>query len=111
MLQDKFGDRVISRLTTYIWPAKSPDLSPLDFYFLAVAMQELRRVPPPTLKDLVETVKDFGKSLDPADLRATVRDVKKSAWVCKRFFGGPSNTSSKKLRDVLGFKYIKCHSL
>ena len=39
LLQEKF--RVISRLTTHIWPVKSPDLSPLDFYFWGVAMQEL----------------------------------------------------------------------
>ena len=29
----KFGDRVISRLTSIPWPSRSPDLSPLDFWF------------------------------------------------------------------------------
>ena len=40
-------------------------------------------MPPPTLKDLVEAVEDFGESLDPAELRAAARDVKKRAEVCK----------------------------
>ena len=46
-LESKFGDRVISRLTARPWPAKSPDLSPLDFWFWSVALAECRRAPPP----------------------------------------------------------------
>ena len=32
-LQDKFQGRVISNRLNFFWPAKSPKLNPLDFYF------------------------------------------------------------------------------
>ena len=76
-------------------------------------MQDLRRVPPPTLKDLVEAVEDFGESLDPAELRAAARDVKKRAGVCKRFFPGPFDYKLKNKEHTvcmvfnLRFSFIK----
>ena len=59
-------------------------------------------MPPPTLKDLIETVEDFGESLDPAELRAAARDVKNRADVCKRFYGGPFEYKLKKAKRALG---------
>jgi hypothetical protein len=46
-LGTKFGTRVISRYAEQPWPAKSPDLSPLDFWFWSVCLRELRRCPLP----------------------------------------------------------------
>ena len=60
-LDDNFDGRVISRLTERPWPARSPDLSPLNFWFWAVALAALRRNPQrpsksskPRLKGLLE---------------------------------------------------------
>ena len=50
-LQDKFQGMVISRLTPNPWPARSPDLSCLDYWFCGVAMEEIRRIKPTTLKE------------------------------------------------------------
>ena len=36
-LQDKFQGRVISNRLDFFWPAKSPDLNPLDVCFWGVA--------------------------------------------------------------------------
>ena len=44
-LNKTFHGRVTSRMIEHPWPAKSPDLSPLDYWFWNVAMAELRRAP------------------------------------------------------------------
>ena len=46
-LAERFNGRVISRLMEREWPARSPDLSPLNFWFWSVALAELRRNPLP----------------------------------------------------------------
>ena len=56
-LTSKFGDRLISFKTPRPWPAKSPDLSLLDYWFWSVAMVEVRRVQPNTLEELTSCVK------------------------------------------------------
>ena len=44
-LRSKFGQRVISRNADQPWPARSPDLSPLDFWLWSVCLRELRKAP------------------------------------------------------------------
>ena len=53
--QQKFGQRVISRHMDRPWPAKSPDLSPLDYWFWSVATRELARVPPSSIEEIKTT--------------------------------------------------------
>ena len=45
------------------WPAKSPDLSPLDFWFWGVAMEE-GAVQPNTLEELKKVVEDFADAMN-----------------------------------------------
>ena len=42
----KFGNRFISRFTARPWRARSPCLSPLDYWFWSVGLSELRKSPP-----------------------------------------------------------------
>ena len=51
-----FRNQVISWFTAQPWPAKSPKLSMLDYWFWAFCLAELRRDPPNTLEELKETV-------------------------------------------------------
>ena len=46
-LATKFGTSVISRYADQPWPAKSPDLSPLEFWFWSVCLMVQRRCPLP----------------------------------------------------------------
>ena len=96
-LASKFGDRVSSRLTTHPWLAKSPDLSPLDFWFWGVAMAELRKCPPRTINQLKQTVEQFANSVDPGGMKQVVRSVQTRARVCVSAEGGPF---AYKLRKV-----------
>lgn len=87
-LAENFGDRIISRFTPHPWPARSPDLSPLDFWFWGAAMAELRRSPPATLDDLKVTVEAYANSLDEEEVRRAVRHVRTRAHECLRKRGG-----------------------
>ena len=87
-LEQKFHQRVISRHTDHPWPAKSPDLSPLDYWFWSVAMRELTRVPPSSIEELKSTVEGFAESLDPEEVYKAVENVRKRAQVCVSQNGG-----------------------
>ena len=45
-------------------PARSPDLSPLDYLFWSVCLVELRKNPPNSLPELVNTVERYDASLN-----------------------------------------------
>ena len=87
-LHEKFGQRVISRFTDRPWPAKSPDLSPLDYWFWSVAMQELSRNPPSSIEELKSIVEGFAASLDPTEVNKAVRSITKRAQACAAKNGG-----------------------
>lgn len=87
-LTSKFGDRVISRFTDRPWPARSPDLSPLDYWFWSVCMVELRKNPPNSLPDLVNTVGGYAASLNYDQISAAVKDVLPRANACIEADGG-----------------------
>ena len=100
-LESRFGGRVISRLTARPWPAKSPDLSPLDFWFWSVALAELRRVPPTTLEDLKLSVEAFAESMDKEEVSKAVRNIRSRAEVCRHKHGGAFEADLRKLRKQL----------
>lgn len=86
-LSSKFGRRVISRLTDRPWPARSPDLTPVDFWFWSVALAELRRVPPRTLEELKATVQEFADSMDCGEVLGAVRHIRARAKKCLQLKG------------------------
>ena len=101
-LQDKFQGRVISRLTPNPWPARSPDLSCLDYWFWGVAMEEIRRSKPPTLTELKKTVESFADSLEKKEVLKAARHVRKRAQACKAVSGASFEGSLKKILRELG---------
>ena len=95
-LKKKFDGRVISRMMDQPWPAKSPDLSPLDYWFWGVAMSELRRVPPSTLSELKMTVEAFAESLDSDEVKRCTKHIRERARACIEKNGGQFERSIKK---------------
>ena len=57
LAKEQVREEVISRLTKHPWRARSPDLSPLDFWFWSVAMTELKGKK--TLVELKETIESL----------------------------------------------------
>ena len=76
ILSRSVGDQIISCNTEIPWPARSPDQAPCDLWLWSVCEAEVRRVKPKTLEDLMEVVSD---SLDPAEVRRAVRNVRPRA--------------------------------
>ena len=81
-LNNTFHGRVISRMMEHLWPAKSPDLFPFDYWFWNVAMTGVRRAPPRDIGQLKTTVNAFAESLDYADVEKCVRHIRDRARAC-----------------------------
>ena len=62
-LENKFCGRVITRHGENPWPAYSPDLNILDFYFWGFANQKVWRQKPSTITELREIVEDVAQNL------------------------------------------------
>ena len=72
LLASKFGNCVISNLTDRVWPPRSPDLSPLDFWFWGICLSELRRSPPNSIEELKETINTYASCFNPKEIRKAV---------------------------------------
>ena len=90
------------------WPARSPDQAPCDLWLWSVCEAEVRRVKPKTLEDLMEVVSDFVASLDPAEVRRAVRNVRPRAELCIKMDGGYFESNLKKYKQgrVEEWKYL-----
>ena len=100
-LQEKFAGRVISLHTDRPWPAKSPDLSPPDYWLWGVCMQKLRKNPPATLQDLKNTVEGFVDSLDEDETKSAVLNLRKRARVCHHLEGASFESRFRKTLEAL----------
>lgn len=97
-LFSKFGERIISRHTPVPWPARSPDLSPLDFWFWSVCLAELRRNPPSSLDELKETVEVYSNTLEKEEIIKACRDILPRADACIQSGGGAFEYKLKKIK-------------
>ena len=84
----EFLDRVISRGTSIIWPAHSPDLNPLDFHFWGVAHQQVYQEHPETIESLIDCVKSFVARYDSSVIERVAANVVKRAKLCLDANGG-----------------------
>ena len=85
-----------------IHKARSPDQAPCDFWLWSICEAEVRRVKPKTLDDLMEVVSDFVASLDPAEVRRAVRDVRPSCaskWTAGILSQSSRNSNEGRLRS------------
>ena len=99
ILSRSAGEQIISGNTDIPWPARSPDQAPCDFWLWSICKAEVRRVKPKTLEDLMEVVSDFVASLDPAEVRRAVRNVRPRAELCIKMDGGYFESNLKKYKQ------------
>ena len=86
-LEDKFRGRVITRWGENPWPAYSPDLNVLYFYFWGFANQEVWRRKPSTIAELREIVEDVARNLSGDIIRAVMANFRKRCEVCLEMGG------------------------
>ena len=103
-LSEKFGNRVISRLTDRPWPAKSTCLSPLDYWFWSVCLAELRRSCPSPMEELVETVTEYSESIEEEEIKKAVSNILKRAEMCIEAGGGAFEHRLKKSKKSRGLR-------
>ena len=99
-LASKFSNRIISRLTERPWPARSLNLSPLDYWFWSVCLGELRRSPPSSLDELQKIVENFVENLQEEEVIKATRNILKRAKVCKEAGGGTFEFRLKKKQNM-----------
>ena len=87
-LHSKFHDRIISNKNEVIWPPKSPDMNPLDFFLWGHTMSHIFRCQPRTLTDMKDMVDDFCRSLDADLIKKVCRSVHSRAKLCLEQEGG-----------------------
>ena len=76
------------RKTEHIWPAYSPDLSPMDFSFWSYVFSHVIRCQPATIQELKMIVSDFISNMEPDYLRKIARQTRRRAEFCVSQNGG-----------------------
>ena len=91
-LQEKLQNRVVSNRLEFFWPAKSPDLNPLDFFFWGVAEKSVYDAKPRSLEQLKKVVELCAKNVTRETLIKAAQNFRKRATLCLANEGATSNT-------------------
>ena len=82
LLRDHFPGRLISRFGDVEWPARSPDLSPLDFFLWGHLKERVYRDNPQTLTELKEAIGKEIRCIGSEVTKAVFDSMKKRAQDC-----------------------------
>lgn len=74
-LASQFGDRLISRSCDYFWPARSPDLTPCDFWFWGYVKRKVYSRKIDDLATLRQVIVEEIANIDPEMLEKSVKSV------------------------------------
>src|SRR6185437_4396534 len=77
ILQESFENRIISRHFQNAWPARSPDLNPLDFWFWGYLKSRVFSHSPASLSDLKLAIRNEISAITTAQLAAAVQNFSK----------------------------------
>lgn len=84
-----FDDHWFRRLGPWHWPARSPDLTPLDFYFWGNLKRKVYVTPVRSKQDLRQRLESCIAQLDPNEIRrATTGSVSVRISKCLESYGG-----------------------
>lgn len=83
-LEEVFGNRIISR---GIWPPRSPDLTPLDFYLWGALKGRAYENNPQTVDDLKTAISQNIKMITPSTLQKVSDNMKRRVNICQQASG------------------------
>ena len=83
-LEERLGERVISRGTDTPWPPHSPDLSPLYFYLWGFLKSRVYAGDPKTLVELKRAIRRAVHAIPPATCARVIGQMAKRVDVCLR---------------------------
>jgi len=79
---------VISNKMEHIWPPKSPDMSPLDYWFWGACDQHIKESKPQNIDELVDHVPDYARNIPRQVVFKAVKDIYIRAGCCLDNSGG-----------------------
>nr|CAI5865735.1 unnamed protein product [Callosobruchus analis] len=94
LLQEIFGDRIISRRSNFNWPPRSPDLTAPDFFLWSYLKEKVYVNKPQTIRQLKDNIRNEIHAITPEILRKVMEHVLKRAQLCEAENG-------RHLRDVI----------
>lgn len=87
-LNDSFPNRWIGRGGYILWPPRSPDLTPLDFYLWGFIKNVVYTNRPTTPEDLQNRIRDAIARITPEVLRRVVGNFRRRLELCLEVNGG-----------------------
>lgn len=89
MLDKKFGDHWIGRYSVNHWPARSPDLRPLDFFLWGyLKIKVNREIPFRRVAHLEQCIRDWVYAINQGALRNIQREMNFGTVKCMERDGG-----------------------
>jgi transposase len=86
-LDEKFPDRWIGRRGPIEWPARSPDLTPTDFFLWGIIKDRVYATKPENLEELKDAIIAEARSLPVEFCRRACRSVSERLQLCKDLEG------------------------
>jgi hypothetical protein len=99
-LRDVFGEKWIGRGGPIVWPPRSPDLTPCDFYLWGHLKSLVYKDRPKTLEELRQKIIDCFETITEDHCSNACNSVRKRLELCVRK-GGSQISSSKEERNLL----------
>ena len=62
-LEKRFPGRLISNKSDFIWPPRSPDLNPLDFFLWGYMKEQIHRAQPGSIAEVKQLIENFMASI------------------------------------------------
>lgn len=87
-LMETFDERCIGRLMTRPWPARSPDLNPLDFFFWSFLKEKIYQTPVVDIIDLEFRIDAAFLQVTPGMLERCQESVVRRCQCCIEVGGG-----------------------
>lgn len=82
-LDDLCRGKWIGRYSQYPWPARSPDLTPLDFFLWGYLKQKVyQKRPFQNINHLERTIREVCSDMPPSFLRNTIKDFSRRTVTC-----------------------------
>ena len=87
-LKNRFPTRVISKNSDFLWPPRSPDLNPLDFFFWGFMKQKIKEANPRSLDEIKTSIASFVNSITEEMLQRVNRQFCSRVTRCIQARGG-----------------------
>jgi hypothetical protein len=81
-MNKNYPNRWIGRFGPIVWPARSPDLTPLDFFLWGFIKEQVYRTPAHTQDDLMRRLLDAFALVTPDMLARSKNDIIRRARLC-----------------------------